>query len=153
MPSDQASIPVQPIKGTKGLSSFGGKISPIQLLLIGSTIAIFSASALVYGGVTIEKPLEVTNTGGTGTGPTAPPEFSSSTGTIFILAFMALIIGFAAFGFLREAYKHVKAPAEQDKSATESGSEEEGWEEYPGKKEESEGPISAPAPTTQTNEP
>jgi len=140
------------LEGPKGSLNAGGKISPRQLILIGSTILIFAVSAFVYGGVTIEKPLEVTSTGGPGTGPTAPPEFSSSTGTIFILAFMAIIIGFAAFGFLREAYKRVRVPGEQDASTTDSGSEEEGWEEYPGKEQAHDQVLSAPQAEDPENE-
>ncbi|TMI28038.1 hypothetical protein E6H36_01665 [Candidatus Bathyarchaeota archaeon] len=125
------------MKDNRGLLDFKAKKSLRWGLLLVSTLIIFSASALVYAGITYEKALEVYSTGGvtTGSGPTGTA--GSALSTVYILAVLALISGLGLFGFLREAYKRVSKASggrESSPKAPESlASGEEEWEEAPSK--------------------
>ncbi|OLD01216.1 MAG: hypothetical protein AUJ07_11660 [Crenarchaeota archaeon 13_1_40CM_3_53_5] len=123
------------MRDNRGLLDFKLKKSLRWGLLLVSTLVIFSASALVYAGITYEKALEVHNTGGVTTGSGSTVSTGSALSTVYILAVLALICGLGLFGFLRETYKRVSKASggrESSPKAPQSlASEEEEWEEAP----------------------
>jgi hypothetical protein len=117
-------------------------------LLLLSTLFMISASALVYAKMIYEKALDVGNTGGVtaGSGSTASPEVGFTTATIVMLAVVAVVVGLSVFGFLREAFKHIRnAPGGLGSSPTGPAgiglpldlpsTQGEEWEESPAKEE------------------
>jgi hypothetical protein len=109
-------------------------------LLLASTLAIVTTSALVYAGAVFQKALNVDNTNGaTGTGTTSPSEIGIPFATIAILALQAFAIGLSLFGFPPKLPKifgknrHVRAPLAST-TGSKSGNKEE-WEESTGKEE------------------
>jgi hypothetical protein len=109
-------------------------------LLLTSTLAIVTTSALVYAGAVFQKSLNVgTANGATGSGSTASSEIGISFATIVILVLQAFVISLSVFGFPPKLPKrsgkssHVRGPL-----ATTPGSksgEKEEWEESAGKDE------------------
>jgi len=103
-------------------------------LLLASTLAIVTASALVYAGAVFQKALNVgTANGATGSGSTASSEIGIPVATIVILVLQAFVIGLSVFGFPPKLPKrlgkspHVRGPL----AATPRSKlgEKEEWEE------------------------
>jgi hypothetical protein len=109
-------------------------------LLLASTLAIVTTSALVYAGAVFQKSLNVgTANGATGSGSTASSEIGIPFATIVILVLQAFVIGLSVFGFPPKLPKRLgKNPHVQGPLATtprsKSGEREE-WEESTGKDE------------------
>ncbi len=125
----------------KGLREFLGLKSKKSLrfgVLLASTILILSVSALLYSGVTVEKPIEVINPSGSSTTGSQTPGLSN--GALFILAILGIVIGLSVFSFAREAYRRFKAPADEESEFASPpliiSKKEEEWEEAPKKDED-----------------
>jgi len=109
-------------------------------LLLASTLAIVTSSALVYAGAVFQKSLNVgTANGVTGSGSTASSEIGIPFATIVILVLQAFVISLSVFGFPPRLPKGLrKTPHIRGPLATTSGSksgEKEEWEESAGKDE------------------
>ena len=109
-------------------------------LLLASTLAIVTSSALVYAGAVFQKSLNVGSANGaTGSGATAFSEIGTPFATIVVLVLQAFLISLSVLGF------PPKLPKRSGKSqnvsrplATTPGSksgEKEEWEESAGKDE------------------
>jgi len=109
-------------------------------LLLASTLAIVTTSALVYGGAVFQKSLNVgTASGATGSGSTASSEIGTLFTTIVILILQAFVISLSVFGFPPKLPKrlrknpHVRHPSPSTPKSK-SGEKEE-WEESAGRDE------------------
>jgi len=107
-------------------------------LLLASTLAIVTASALVYAGAVFQKALNVgTANGVTGSGSTTSSEIGIPVATIVILVLQAFVISLSVFGFPPRLPKRLrKNPHVRDPVRTTPGSksgEKEEWEESAGK--------------------
>ena len=103
-------------------------------LLLASTLAIVTASALVYAGAVFQKALSVgTANGATGSGSTTSSEIGIPFATIVILLLQAFLISLSVFGFPPKLPKRLgKNPHVRGPLATTPGSkssEKEEWEE------------------------
>ena len=111
-------------------------------LLLASTLAIVTSSALVYAGAVFQKSLNVGSANGaTGSGSAASSEIGIPFATIVILVLQAFVISLSVFGFPPKLPKrlgkspHVPRPLPST-AGSKSGEKEE-WEESAGKDEPS----------------
>jgi len=109
-------------------------------LLLASTLAIVTTSALVYAGAVFQKALNVgTANGATGSGSIASSQIGILFATIVILVLQAFVISLSVFGFPPKLPKRLgKSPHVPRPLATTPGSksgEKEEWEESAGKDE------------------
>ena len=109
-------------------------------LLLASTLAIVTASALVYAGAVFQKALNVgTANGATGSGSIASSQIGILFATIVILVLQAFVISLSVFGFPPKLPKRLgKNPHVRGPLATTPGSksgDKEEWEESAGKDE------------------
>ena len=107
-------------------------------LLLTSTLAIVTTSALVYAGAVFQKSLNLgTANGATGSGSTTSPEVGIPFATIVILVLQAFLISLSVFGFPPKLPKLlVKRPHVRGSLATTPQSKsvnKEEWEESSGK--------------------
>jgi hypothetical protein len=103
-------------------------------LLLASTLAIVTASALFYAGAVFQKSLNVgAANGATSSGSTASSGIGISFATIVILVLQVFVISLSVFGLPPKLPKRLgKSPHVRDPSTTTPGSKS-------GKKEEWEG--------------
>ncbi|HEX9613283.1 MAG TPA: hypothetical protein VGA05_06690 [Candidatus Bathyarchaeia archaeon] len=109
-------------------------------LMLASTLAIVTTSALVYAGAVFQKALNVDATSGaTGAGSTASSEIGIPFATIVILVLQAFLVSLSVFGFPPKLPKlliksqhdrHSLPPTHRSKP-----DEKEEWEESAGKDE------------------
>jgi hypothetical protein len=109
-------------------------------LLLASTLAIVTASALFYAGAVFQKSLNVGSANGaTGSGSTASSEIGISFATIAILGLQAFVMSLSVLGFPPKLPRrlgkntHVRGPL-PSAPGSKPGEKEE-WEESTGKEQ------------------
>ena len=109
-------------------------------LLLASTLAIVTTSALVYAGAVFQKALNVgTATGATGSGSATSSEVGIPFATIGILVLQVFVISLSVFGFPPKLPKHLgkslHIPRPLPTTPGSKSGEKDEWEESSGKSE------------------